>query len=128
MYMAQLSVAPLRREANGLGPLEINRGHPHVIYSRANPMRNLVTNLSRPGYTDITLTLTSRVTPEQDRSQNVVVVPGSNRLLWKMTLGSSPIHRAITLLYSLDVPGSANPLPSRAFGTKPVVQRSSMRP
>ena len=41
---AQLSVAPLRREANGLGPLEIDRGHPHVIYSRANPTRNPVTD------------------------------------------------------------------------------------
>ena len=40
--MAQLSVAPLRREANGLGPLEIDRGHPTVIYSRANPTRNPV--------------------------------------------------------------------------------------
>ena len=50
MYMAQLSVAPLRREANGLGPLEIDRGHPHVIYSRANPTRNPVTDKSRPGY------------------------------------------------------------------------------
>ena len=37
MYMAQLSVAPLRREANGLWPFEIDRGHPHVIYSRADP-------------------------------------------------------------------------------------------
>ena len=52
MYMAQLSVAPLRREANGLGPLEIDRGHPHVIYSRANPTRtgNPVTDESRPGH------------------------------------------------------------------------------
>ena len=38
------SVASLRREANGLGPLEIDRGDPHVIYSRANPMRNPVTD------------------------------------------------------------------------------------
>ena len=50
MYMAQISVAPLRREANGLGSLEIDREHPHVVYSRANPTRNLVTDLSRPGY------------------------------------------------------------------------------
>ena len=50
MYMAQLSVAPLRREANGLGPLEIDRGHPLVVYSRANPTRNPVTDYSRPGY------------------------------------------------------------------------------
>ena len=46
--------------------------------------------------------------------------------LWQMTLGSSPIHRAITLLCFLDVPGSAYPLPGRAFGTKPAVQMSSM--
>ena len=50
MYMAQLSVAPLRREANGLGPLEIDRGHPNVIYSRANPTRIPVTDQSCPGY------------------------------------------------------------------------------
>ena len=48
--MAQLSVAPLRWEANGLGSLEIDREHPHVVYSRANPTRNLVTDQSRPGY------------------------------------------------------------------------------
>ena len=30
--------------------LEIDREHPHVINSRANPMRNLVTDLSCPGY------------------------------------------------------------------------------
>ena len=45
MYMAQLSVAPLRREADGLGSLEIDRGHPHVIYSRANPTRNPVVRI-----------------------------------------------------------------------------------
>ena len=50
MYMAQLSVAPLRQEAYGLGSLEIDREHPHVIYSHANPMRNPVTDKSRPGY------------------------------------------------------------------------------
>ena len=32
--------------------------------------------------------------------------------LWEMTLGSSPIHRAITTLCLLDVPGSANPSPA----------------
>ena len=50
MYIAQLSVAPLRREANGLGPLEIDRGQPNVIYSRANPTRIPVTDQSCPGY------------------------------------------------------------------------------
>ena len=51
MYMAQPSVAPLRREANGLGPLErLNRGHPHVTSTRENPRRNPVTDLSRPGH------------------------------------------------------------------------------
>ena len=44
MYMAQLSVAPRRREANELGSLEIDREHPHVVYSRANPTRNPVTD------------------------------------------------------------------------------------
>ena len=43
MYMAQLSVAPLRRKANGLGHIEIDRGHPHVIYSREK-------RYEKPGY------------------------------------------------------------------------------
>ena len=32
--------------------------------------------------------------------------------LWQMTLGSSSIHRAITMLCPLDVPNSANPSPA----------------
>ena len=79
MYMAQLSVAPLRREANGLGPLEIDRGHPHVIYSRANPTRNPVTDLSRLGYNiNINLTL-DRITGlgiviDNDRGHDFFVI------------------------------------------------------
>ena len=50
MYMA-----PLRREANGLGPLEIDRGHPHVV----THMQNLrETRLRIKAVRDITLTLT----------------------------------------------------------------------
>ena len=51
VYKTHLSVAPLRREGNGFGPLEIDKGQPTWFNSREKPYatRNLVTHAAREG-------------------------------------------------------------------------------